>query len=152
MTEPRSGASAHDDLPCPECQGADGHSLECETGRKAIQARCYRPPAAKMIYLSGPISLDGRATPPEIEANVGRFHAAKAALAARGFTVLSPLDNGLPADSSWADHMRADLAMLLQADELVLLPRWQESRGSTLEMFVATQIGIPVSKAAIHAL
>lgn len=99
------------------------------------------------VYLSGPISLDGSATPDEIAANVQRFRDEHAILAAAGHEVLSPLDNGLPMDSEWGDHMRADIAMLTQADEILLLPRWQESRGSTLELFVATQLGIPAREA-----
>ncbi len=103
--------------------------------------------ARKRVYLSGPISLDGRASTSEIEANIQRFHDEQTILAAAGCDVLSPLANGLPAESSWADHMRADIAMLMQADEILLLPRWQESRGSTLELFIATQVGIPSREA-----
>lgn len=101
----------------------------------------------KRIYISGPISLDGRATPEEIESNIARFNDYQRSLESAGLVALSPLENGLELSSSWADHMRADIAMLMQADELHLLPRWQESRGSTLEQFIATQVGILVRDA-----
>lgn len=101
----------------------------------------------KRVYLSGPISLDGRATPPEVEANIQRFHDEHAILAAAGCEVLSPLANGLEIDADWSDHMRADIAMLMQADEILLLPNWQHSRGATLELFIATQVGIPARQA-----
>ncbi len=39
MTVPADSAAG-----CPECRGADGHSLECETGRREIQERCYGSP------------------------------------------------------------------------------------------------------------
>ena len=103
--------------------------------------------SGERVYISGPISLDGRATPGEIEANMQAFHDYAARLTAAGCIPLSPLDNGLDPSSSWEDHMRADIGMLTEAHEIHMLPRWQESRGSTLEMFIATQIGVKVRTA-----
>ncbi len=97
-----------------------------------------------IIYLSGPISLDGRATSAEIQDNITAFRDHQKRLERANYTVLCPLDNGLPHDSSWADHMRADIGMLMRAHEIFMLPRWQESRGASLELFLASQLGMPI--------
>lgn len=100
--------------------------------------------APHKVYLSGPISLDGKASEQEIEENIQRFEQEAAILRGAGHTPLSPINNSLPQSATWQEHMRADLAMLLDADEILLLPGWQHSRGATLELFVASQLGIAV--------
>ena len=78
------------------------------------------------------------------EHNFPAFMAAEETLAASGFVVLNPARNELPADASWADCMRKDIAMLLEADELHLLPGWLKSKGARLEAEIALALGMGV--------
>lgn len=61
-----------------------------------------------------------------------------------GVEVVSPLDNGLPDDAEWSDHMLRDLEMLIDYDMMVLLPGWQHSRGCLTEVRFARKMGLLV--------
>jgi len=50
-----------------------------------------------------------------------------------------------PEQPSWADYMRLDLADLVEADAVALLPGWEASRGARLEVDVAHALGITTS-------
>ncbi len=93
-----------------------------------------------ILYTSGPISADDEATK---AANIAAFREADAALRAAGYTVVSPLDNGLPAESTWAQHMRADVKLLCGCDAVALLPGWNGSKGANIELALATGLGMP---------
>lgn len=41
--------------------------------------------------------------------------------------------------------MRADIKALCDCDHVVVLPGWEKSRGATLEVFIATQLGMRVT-------
>jgi hypothetical protein len=45
---------------------------------------------------------------------------------------------------SWADYMRRDLRRLSTCDALCVLPEWQSSRGATLEVDIASRLGMPI--------
>ena len=45
---------------------------------------------------------------------------------------------------SWEDYMRDGLAALVDADAIVMLEGWQESRGACLERHVAFELNIPI--------
>lgn len=53
-------------------------------------------------------------------------------------------DNGEPGSIPWGDYIRRDLAEMLTCDTIALLPGWHTSRGATLELYVAAQIGMDV--------
>ena len=74
------------------------------------------------------------------------FQAAAERLRAQGVQVISPHEIVPPGAGpwSWAQHMRVDLAALLTADVIVMLPGWEGSRGAQLEKTVAEAIGTPV--------
>ena len=86
------------------------------------------------IYLAGKITGD-----PEYRE---KFLKAAAKLEAEGHRVLNPaaLPEGLCA---W-DYMSICLPMLLQADEIALLPDWTQSKGADIELQVANYCGIAV--------
>ena len=94
-----------------------------------------------MLYLSGPIS--GRA-----DDNRPAFAAATASLTAAGHAVCNPLTLPAPAQPTWAQYLRADLAVLLTCDGVAVLDDWASSRGSRLEVLVALAVGIPVAPVA----
>ena len=60
-----------------------------------------------------------------------------------GFDVFNPRKNGLPRSSSWAEHMRVDIAQLCSCDVLVRLSDYS-SKGVKLELHVAKQLGIKI--------
>ena len=92
----------------------------------------------KKIYLSGPISGYDR--------NERRkaFREAEEFISEPGVEVVSPLNNGLPDDAEWSDHMLRDLEMLIDCDMMVLLPGWQHSRGCLTEVRFARKMGLLV--------
>lgn len=95
------------------------------------------------VYLSGPMS--GIA-----EHNYPAFTHAAARLRGAGYDVVSAHevehpDNGNPGSLPWGDYLRNDLAAMLGCDTIALLPNWNLSRGATLELYVATQIGMTIT-------
>jgi nucleoside 2-deoxyribosyltransferase len=98
------------------------------------------------IYVAGPMT----GIP---EFNYPAFNSAAERLRGLGHRVLNPADSedynptpGTP--QAWDWYMRHALRMVLQADALALLPGWETSRGATLEVDVATALGIPVKRLA----
>lgn len=89
----------------------------------------------KKIYISGPISGY------EYEERKETFGLAKKILETEGYEVFNPMENGLPKDATTHQHMRADLKMLVQADEIFLLEKWNHSAGCFVEFMVAVAIG-----------
>ena len=77
--------------------------------------------------------------------NLPAFRHAAAELRRRGYVVENPAEVDLdPAVASWTDFMRADVIKLAGCDGLAFLDGWQASRGASLEVFLATQLGIRV--------
>jgi hypothetical protein len=96
------------------------------------------PAGGVKIYLSGGISSRTKQEYERHFAGVGRT------LQAKGYDVVSPLDNGLPADAGWATHMRADLRMLTYCDEIFMLAGWERSAGATAEHSIAAALGMAI--------
>lgn len=90
------------------------------------------------LYLAGPMT----GLP---EFNFPAFRERAAALRAQGHEVLNPaeLDDG-DTSQAWDYYMRRDLALLLECEAVAVLPRWQRSRGASLEVHVARTLGMPV--------
>ena len=75
--------------------------------------------------------------------NFGAFDKAKEVLEERGYEVVSPADFG--EKGTWQENLRRDIRIIMQRVDVVFtLPGWHDSRGATLEVFVAAQVGIPV--------
>ena len=92
-----------------------------------------------IAYLSGPMTgLPDNGYP--------AFQAAAERLRSQGVQVISPHEIIPPGAGpwSWEAHMRVDLAALLTADVIVMLPGWETSRGARLEKAVAEAIAMPV--------
>lgn len=45
---------------------------------------------------------------------------------------------------NWAEHMKADIAALLECDTIVMLLGWPSSRGARLELTIAMELGFKV--------
>lgn len=78
----------------------------------------------KVIYISGPIT-----GVPDYQT---KFDKVEKQLTEAGFTVLNP--SKLPSGLTNEQYMRIDLAMIDAADAVVLLPKWNTSRGSRFEV------------------
>lgn len=87
------------------------------------------------VYISGPI------TGLPYEEVEKAFSKAEASLKEQGHEVVNPLNNGLPRESTWSEHMRADLKLLLDCDAIYMLNRWEYSKGASLEYDLAIDLG-----------
>lgn len=92
----------------------------------------------KRIYLSGPMS-----NLPDF--NYPTFNAEAARLRALGFHVENPAEN--PEQPTWEAYMRQAMRQMLTCDTIALLPGWSNSRGATLERYVAQQVGMVIVSA-----
>jgi hypothetical protein len=58
--------------------------------------------------------------------------------------IISPPDEHPIGTISWEAALRLDLKIVLDAVALVAIEDWRESRGASLEVHVARELGIPV--------
>jgi hypothetical protein len=65
----------------------------------------------------------------------------------RGVDVRTPneIDAG-STDRTWDWYMREALKMLTDCDEVLLLKGWEQSRGASLERYVAEALGMHISE------
>lgn len=106
----------------------------------------------KMIYLSGPIS--GLR---EDQVRNGFKRAAEYVEGMywdKGIEALpvSPLDNGMPTDATYGQHMKADLIMLMGCDAIFMSSGWERSRGCMTEHSVASALGMEIIYEHKHGL
>ena len=92
----------------------------------------------RRVYLSGPMTGI-------VDWNYPAFNAAAVELRELGFEVVNPAENGLAPESDWAQHMRLDVARMMECDGLVMLPGWQESKGARIEHRLAIDLGMPAA-------
>jgi len=90
----------------------------------------------KKIYISGKIS----GLP--FDQVCAKFERAEKYLKDYGWQVVSPLTNGLPIDSAWQEHMKADIRLMLDCDAIYLLDNWVQSRGARIEFSLACDLGL----------
>lgn len=89
------------------------------------------------LYVSGPMTGIE-------EFNYPAFHAAKSALEARGYDVISPADLPIRDGWDWIDYIVADIASVFQVDGIAILDGWETSKGARIECEIATQREIPI--------
>ena len=85
----------------------------------------------KKIYISGPIS----GLP--LETVYNNFTNVEAQLIEQGYEVVNTLNNGLPTNATWEEHMRADLRLLMECDTIYLLKGYKDSKGAMIEYDLA---------------
>jgi hypothetical protein len=77
--------------------------------------------------------------------NYDAFNELADKLREHGYAVLNPAENfGGETDRPRPDYMRLDIAHVLEADAMMVIPAWETSRGSRLEVTVALEIGLRV--------
>lgn len=90
------------------------------------------------IYISGPITQHPTG-------NVEAFAAAVLAVESKGHKAINPHDVcSHLIDAHWLDYMRLDIKALMDADAILLLPEWDMSRGSKIEINIFVHLGLPV--------
>lgn len=90
------------------------------------------------VYLSGPMT----GLP---DYNYPAFNAAAAKLRALGFDVDNPAEHhGGAQDLDRAVYMRSDIESLLKVHAVALLPGWGNSKGATLEVNIARELGLRI--------
>lgn len=87
------------------------------------------------IYVAGPMT-----GLPEL--NFPAFHAASARLRAAGHVVVNPAEINADPAAGWEQCMRADIAQLVTCDALAHLAGWEQSRGASLEHYIAERLGM----------
>ena len=92
----------------------------------------------KKIYISGPIS----GLP--LETVYNNFTNAEVQLLEQGYEVVNPINNGLPTNATWEEHMRADLRLLLDCDAIYMLEGWEKSRGARIEYALAVDLKMDI--------
>lgn len=90
------------------------------------------------LYLCGPIS-----NMPDF--NRPAFNQAAQALRESGYDVFNPVENGIPPDAQWTEHMRADIKALMDCRALAVLPGTAHSKGANLEIHNAKELGMPIA-------
>lgn len=61
-----------------------------------------------------------------------------------GFEVVNPMEDGLPDDAAWEQHMVKDIEMLFTCDAIYLMSDWVESKGASIEHDIAKRMGLMV--------
>lgn len=92
------------------------------------------------VYLAGPMT--GYA-----EFNYPAFEAAASWLRAEGYEVVSPHEVNPPDvgfDHPWDWYMRRDIAALMDVEAVVVLDGWQQSKGASLETYIARVLDMPI--------
>lgn len=92
----------------------------------------------KKVYISGKIS----GIP--LEVAKAKFNAAADRIREAGHRPFNPFDNGLPDTATWNEHMKADIAMMMECDEVCMLPCWTTSQGAIIERSIAEKVGMVV--------
>lgn len=90
------------------------------------------------VYISGAIAHY------DLQERKQAFDMAERYLVMKGYAPVNPFKNGLPDEAHWREHMKADIAMLLECDFIYMLQGWELSKGAKLELDVASSCGIKV--------
>lgn len=95
-------------------------------------------PGVRRLYLAGPMAGCQ-------DHNFPLFHRMAAHLRERGFDVFNPAENddgGIRRPRAF--YMRLDIPALIGSDAVVVLPGWERSRGASLEVWLALDLGLPI--------
>jgi len=93
----------------------------------------------KKLYISGPMT----GIP---EHNHPAFNGAAKKLRAAGYEVISPaeLDGEIEIDMGWIDCLKRDIREVVECGGIATLPGWQDSKGASLEVHIAKELGFEV--------
>lgn len=77
--------------------------------------------------------------------NLPEFYSATVRLRDAGYKVLNPGRRGVIDGYEWTDYMRNAIGDLILCHAVAVLPGWEDSRGSTLEVQIAEELELPVA-------
>lgn len=106
----------------------------CTQFKPRAEEKAARAPKRR-VYIAGPMS----GLP---EFNYPAFHAEAARLRKLGYHVENPAEK--KEQPTWAAYMRQAITYMLTCEIVALLPGWTESRGATLERYIAQQLGLTI--------
>lgn len=75
--------------------------------------------------------------------NIQAFIVASNKLHQAGFEAVNPAPYAM-ISWTWADYLKRDIPLLLECDGVATLDDWQCSKGASLEVHIAQQLGMPV--------
>lgn len=87
------------------------------------------------------IYISGKITGIPIQEAETKFQAAQDLLEELGFDVVNPLKNGLKKNSSYEEHMKIDIELLISCDIVYMLNGWIDSVGACIEYDIAVRMG-----------
>lgn len=130
---PESGAPAGE--AAPDSQGAKNDAPPTVADAPEDPAPTS-PEPPRTVYLSGPMTGC-----PDL--NYPAFFAAESFAQAQGFLPINPARDA-PEGWTWTQYMRRSLRLLTDADEIWMLPGWEQSRGARLEHTVAAGLELRI--------
>lgn len=95
---------------------------------------CNKP----KLYISGAISGH------DINSVIKRFGECEQLYTSRGFEVRNPLNNNVPHEASYKEHMIADIKILLECDSILMMRGWENSKGANLEKHIAEVLNLKI--------
>ena len=97
-----------------------------------------KAPPARKVYICGKITGE------QIAVVTAKFGAAGVKLLAVGYKPVNPLEVVNDWKKPWPDAMKLCIKALMDCDAIYLLPDWNDSKGATLERYIAVQTGIEI--------
>ena|ERR1700744_4303640 len=89
------------------------------------------------IYVAGPMTgLPGL--------NFDKFHSAAQRLRSDGYEVINPAEINPNLDADWTGCMKEDIKQLVDCDGIHMLRGWENSKGASLEHYIAVALGLSV--------
>lgn len=75
---------------------------------------------------------------------VKKFNEAETEMAHMGFDPVNPITASNPEEKTWEGYMKAGLIEMMQCSTVYALNDWRESKGATIEIHLAVQLGIDI--------
>ncbi|AFU45412.1 hypothetical protein C380_08550 [Acidovorax sp. KKS102] len=122
-------AAAPQPSPTPQADSAPAEAVQ-----RIVHLRTDRE---RRVYVAGPMT----GLP---EYNFPLFNATAARLRSEGWHVENPAEHGHVEGAGWADYLRWDISRIATCGAIYLLPGWSKSKGATLEVHIASVLGLQV--------
>jgi len=91
----------------------------------------------KKLYVSGPMT----GIP---EHNHPAFNEAAKKLRGAGYEIVNPAELDGETQMEWVDCLRRDIHEVVECEGIATLPGWQDSKGASLEVHIAKELGLEV--------
>lgn len=89
------------------------------------------------IYISGPI------THMPIKRAKANFEAVEMVIISKGHEAVNPIKLPHDHNKEWVSYMREDIIALMACNAVIVLPKWEKSKGCNLEIKLAMDLEIP---------